>query len=120
MNARQFSFDPLDLEHEVQGERDDDFDAAVAVAAAARRQAAAIRTNALTGHQQTLEGLAEDFAHRVSQPGVTETLIRTALSCGPSTAGQMLLDLIQKGVDLEAEVEALKEVERMVREPEPA
>lgn len=83
-----------------------------AIAEAARRHAAAIRTNVLTGHQQTLTSMAEEFADRVSQPGITEHLIRAAMSVGPWIAGRMLLDLIQKGIDAEAEIEAIKEIER--------
>lgn len=83
-----------------------------AIAEAARRHAAAMRTNVLTGHRQTLETLAEDFAYRLSQPGVTEQLVRTALSCGVHTAGNRLLDLIQQGIDDGAEIAAVKEIER--------
>ena len=83
----------------------------LAIAEAARRHAAAMRTNILTGHQQTLETLAEDFAHRVSQPGVTEQLVRATVSCGSAVAGQMLVDLIGKGIDAEAEAAAIKEIE---------
>jgi hypothetical protein len=82
-----------------------------AIAEAARRHAAAMRTNVITGHQQTLESLAEDFAFRLSQPGVTEQLIRTALSCGVHTAGNRLLDMIDNCIDDEAEIAAIKEIE---------
>lgn len=84
-----------------------------AIAEAARRHAGAVRQNILIGHEQTLSAQADEFALRVSQPGVTEHLIRSAMSCGPALAGQMLLDLIQKGINAEAELAAIKEVERM-------
>lgn len=84
-----------------------------AVAEATRRHAAAIRANILTGHEQTLMMMTTDFAYRVSLPGVTEHLIRAALSIGPLGAGQMLIDMIGKGIEFEAENCALKEVERM-------
>lgn len=87
-----------------------------AIAEAARRHASAVRQNILTGHEQTLSAQADEFALRVSQPGVTEHLIRAAMSCGPVLAGQMLLDLIQKGINAEAELAAIKEVERMERD----
>lgn len=84
----------------------------MAIAEAARRHAAAIRTNIRADHQQTLATLANDFAYRVSQPDVTEQLIRASESCGTLMAGQIVRDLIQKGIDAEAEIEAIKEVER--------
>lgn len=83
------------------------------IAELARKHVAAIATNIRTGHEQTLFTMAEEFAFRVSQAGVTEHLIRAAMSVGPLGAGQMLIDLIQKGIDCEAENEAVKEVERM-------
>lgn len=83
------------------------------IADLARRHAAAIATNIRAGHEQTLGTMADEFALRVSQPGVTEQLIRAAMSCGPLQAGQMLIDLIQKGIDGEAGLVAVKEVEHM-------
>lgn len=85
----------------------------LAIAAAARRHAAAMRTNVLTGHQQTLDMLAEDLAHRLSQPNVTQQLVRAALLCGATLAGQVLGDLIQKGIDDAAEIAAVEEIERL-------
>lgn len=84
-----------------------------AIAEQARIHAVAIATNIRTGHEQTLSAMAEDFALRVSQPGITELLVRTAYACGPRQVGQMLIDLIQKGVDDQAELAAVKEVERI-------
>lgn len=83
-----------------------------AIADAARRHAAAIRTNILTGHEQTLKFAADDLAERMCAPGVTEQLIRSALSCGPLLAGQMLIDMVQKGIDADAELAAIREIER--------
>jgi hypothetical protein len=84
-----------------------------AIAEQARSHSTTIATNIRTGHEQTLTTMAEDFACRVSKPGVTETLVRTAMACGPRAAGQMLIDLVQAGIDAEAELAAIKEVERM-------
>lgn len=84
-----------------------------AIAEQARSHSAAITTNIRTGHEQTLTTIAEDFSCRVSKPGVTEMLVRTAMACGPRAAGQMLIDLVQAGIDAEAELAAIKEVERM-------
>lgn len=83
------------------------------IARLAREHATAIAINIRVGHEQTLSTMAEEFALRAGKPGVTEQLIRAAMSCGPLQAGQMLIDLIQKGIDGEAELVAVKEVERM-------
>lgn len=87
-----------------------------AIADAARRHAAAVRQNILVGHEQTLTVAADELAHRLSQPGVTEHLICSAMSCGPALAGQMLIDLIQKGIEAGAELAAIKEIERLERD----
>lgn len=110
MPAAQFSWNAIDLAEERRGEMAEDFDKHLAEVT--KRQAAAMRTNALIGHQQTLESLAEGLAHRLSRSGVTEQLIRTALTCGPLGAGQILMDLITKCVDADAELAALAEIER--------
>jgi hypothetical protein len=110
MGHKEFSWATFDREHERQGEADDAYDAMLAELT--RRHAAAMRTNALTGHQQTLEALAEGLVHKLSGSGVTENLIRAALSMGPLGAGQMLLDMIGKCIDADAECEAIKEMER--------
>jgi hypothetical protein len=110
MGHAQFSWTSIDRAHERQGEADDDFDARLAEGT--KRQIAAIRTNALTGHVQTLEQLAEGLAHRMSGKNVTEYLVRAALVGGPLTAGQMLLDLITKCIADDAENAALVELER--------
>ena len=85
----------------------------MAIATAARRHAAAMHTNAGIGHQQTLGTLAEDLAHRLSQSGVTEQLVRTSELCGDLMLGQMVRDLIQKSIDAEAEIAATKEIEQL-------
>lgn len=83
-----------------------------AIAEAARRHAAAIRTNVLTGNEKALHDLANALGERLCQKGVGEQLIRSSVACGPHTAGNLLLDLIQKCIDDDAEIEAIKEVER--------
>jgi hypothetical protein len=113
MSPREFSWTPTDRAHERQGEADEDFDAALA--RETKCQAAAMRSNVLIGHQQTLEGLAESLAHRLGQSGVTETLVRTALSCGVHTTGQMLLDMVGKCIEDDSEIAALVEMERRER-----
>lgn len=114
MRHPNFTWTPTDRIHELAGEAADDFDEALI--AETKRQAAAIRTNALTGHEQTLESLAESLAHRLSQSGVTEHLVRAALSVGPLGAGQMLLSLIGKCIEEDAETAALVELERDAKE----
>jgi hypothetical protein len=92
------------------------------IAELARKHAAAIRTNVMQGHEQTLHDLGNALGDRLSDNAVMATLIRTAMTCGPLTAGQMLTDLAQKCIDADAEFEALKEVERMeaARKADPA
>ena len=113
MGHKEFSWTAIDRAHERQEEADDAYDAKLI--AGTKRHTAAILTNARAGHQQTLESLAESWAHRVSQPGVSELLIRAALVGGPLAAGQMLLDLIAKVIDDQAENAALVELERADR-----
>ena len=110
MNARTDPFLAIDRAHELADERLDDFDAALARETAI--QIAAMRSAAVAGDAETLESLAESLSHRISQSGVTETLIRTALSCGVHTTGQMLLDMVGKCLADDAEIAALKELER--------
>jgi hypothetical protein len=109
MGTSHFSWTKTDRAHELAGEADDDFDKHLAEVT--KRQAAAMRTNALIGHEQTLTGLAESLAYRMSGEGVTEQLVRTAL-ISPLTAGQMLLDLVGKCLADDAETAALVEMER--------
>lgn len=110
----------IDREHERQEEADEAFDRELAEVT--KRHAAAMRTNATTGHQQTLEALTESLAHRLgererddSECDILSDLIRTALSCGPHTAGNRLLDLIGKCIDDDAETAALVEMDRAQR-----
>jgi hypothetical protein len=113
MGHKDMDWTAIDRAHEAAELAQEGFD--TAVAAAAREHAKAIRTNALLGHQQTLETLAEDLANRLSLSGVTEQLIRASIVGGPLVAGHLLIDLIQKGIDFEAEVQGTKEVERAER-----
>ncbi len=83
-----------------------------AIAEAARRHAAAIRTNILTGNERTLHDLGNALGERLCQKGASEILIRSSVAAGPHTAGNLLLDLIQKCIDDDAEIEAIKEIER--------
>ncbi len=78
-----------------------------------RMHAAAIRTNVLASHHQTLHDLANAFGNRLSADGVCEQLIKAAIASGPYTAGQLLVDMINRCINDDAELEAIKEVERI-------
>lgn len=86
----------------------DAFDAAVTNAMPAARNT--IISKACAGDSTVLDNLDSHLCARFDGDVVT-TLIRAALSCGAAVAGQMLLDLINKGVELEAENLAIREVE---------
>jgi hypothetical protein len=92
------------------------------IADLARKHALAIRSNVMQGHEQTLHDLGNALGDRLCDNAVMATLIRAAMTCGPLTAGQMLIDLTQKCIDSDAELEAIKEVERMesARKADPA
>ena len=107
MRHPEFPHVAVDRQHEEQGEHDEDF--AAELAKQFPRHRAAILTNALTGHDQTLTLLGETLCDRLSGKGITEHLIRAALSCGTWTAGQLLLDLINKCIDDHADVGATVE-----------
>lgn len=113
MGNKEFSWNAVDRQHERQGEQDDDFDKRLAEVT--KRHAAAIRSNVLTGHWQTLTDLAESLSHRLGQRGNSENLIRTVLSCGPLTAGQQLLLMITNCIEEDAETAALVEMGRADR-----
>jgi len=85
------------------------------IAELARKHAAATRTNILTGNEKVLHDISNDLGRRLNQKGVSECLVRTAIACGPLTAGNMLIDLIQKCIDADAENEVLEEVKRLER-----
>ena len=79
----------------------------------ARAHADATKTNVMNSNSKVLHDLSNALGDRLNHCGVSELLIHAALCCGPLTAGQMLIDLIQKCIDADAETEALVEVERM-------
>lgn len=110
MGTVEHSFTAVDRAAERQGEQADDFDQQLAEVT--KRHAAAMRTNVLTGHKQTLEALAESLAFRLAERGNAEHLIRSALSCGPHTAGNQLLDMIDNCISDDAETAALAEMGR--------
>ncbi len=83
------------------------------IAAQMIRFTRAITHNCLTDTDTALHDTGNALGDALSQPGVAENLIRSALSCGPLQAGQMLLTMIHKCIADEAELEAIKEVERM-------
>lgn len=84
-----------------------------AIAELARKHSAAIRTNILAAHEQTLHDLGNAVGDRLCDNALMAQLIRTAIACGPLTAGTLFIDLVQRAIDADAEIEALKEVERM-------
>lgn len=97
----------VDRAYELAGEVADD--QAEKRAAATVLEAGIVRHLATAGDEATLATLAESMADRLSADGITEQLIRTALSCGPLLAGVMLLDLVGKcifdGAAAAAEIE---------------
>lgn len=97
----------VDRAHEKAGEQADDH--AEKLAAETTRQTAGLRQLATAGDEEVLAALAESLSLRLSADGITETLIRTALSCGPLLAGTMLFDMISKcifdGAAAAAEIE---------------
>jgi hypothetical protein len=109
--SKLYSWASFDRAHEQQGEADDAHDEALA--AETKRHSAAIRTNCLIGHEQTLASIALGVACKIGDDdSMFQQLVRTALSCGPATAGQVLIDMINKEIDADAENEAIKELER--------
>lgn len=78
-----------------------------------REHAVAIRAKAAAGDAETLHDLGNAVGDRLSQPGVSELMIQTALRSGTTNAGAMVLALVEKCIDADAELEALKEVEQI-------
>lgn len=97
----------VDRAHEMAGEADEDH--AARLDAAMTFEAGIVRHLATAGDETVLAALAEALADRLSAEGITEALIRTALSCGPLLAGVMFLDLVSKcifdGAAAAAEIE---------------
>lgn len=97
----------VDRAHEKAGEVADDH--AENLAAATRLKEISIRVGALAGCELTLFDLAELLRDRLTVAGITETLIRTGMSCGPLLAGTVLMDLVSKcifdGAAAAAEIE---------------
>lgn len=85
------------------------------LAAATKLHAAAIRENILTGHEQTIEDITDNLLDRMVANGVTQTIVRAAFVGGALTAGQLLLDLINKRIEIDAENAALVELDREER-----
>lgn len=114
MGHNELPYLSIDRANEDADLADEDFD--IAVAAAARFNAADLRNKARNGDAGVLASLDDELAHRLGGTGVAVQLIQTALAFGPAAAGQLLSDLIQKGVDALAEIAALAEVESRARE----
>lgn len=91
-------------------EQAEDFDTAVINAMPAAR--AKIKQAAVAGDAVMLDTLDDALSLRLVRPGVMGNLIRTALNGDAEVTAKMLLDLINKGIEDEAENEAIKAVER--------
>lgn len=104
----------IDRAHEKAGVQADDFNEALS--AESTLQTAALRMAATAGDEQVLADLADSLSQRLCADGVTEQLIRTALSCGPMLAGVMFLDLVSKCIFDDAGALALVEIERTEKE----
>lgn len=113
MGYRDMDWTATDRAHEEAGLEQDAFDAAVA--AECGPWAKALRQNIVAGHLQTIDMVVEPFSDRISREGITELVIRTAISMGALAAGQLVLDMVQKCIDAQAEIEAIKEVEKRER-----
>lgn len=112
MGAKEFSWNAIDRQHEDEQRALELFDAALIEEM--KRQAAAMRTNALTGHEQTLSDLAKSVRYHLGGESITETLIRTAL-ISPLAAGQMFQKMAEKCIEADAETAGLVELERTER-----
>jgi hypothetical protein len=113
MGHKEMDWTAIDREYERQGEADDAFRARLAEQT--KVHAAAIRTNIQTGHAQTIESITEGLCDRLGRSGVTEKIVRASLIGGPLTAGQLLLDLINKCIEADADNAALVELDREER-----
>lgn len=102
----------IDREHELQREADEDFDKHLAEVT--KRHAAAMLTNARSGHQQTLEDLVMGVCHLMTEETFTETLIHKAL-ISDLAAGQMFRKLVERCIEEDAETAARVEIGRAER-----
>lgn len=112
MGNQSDPFLTVDREHELAGEQADDFDKHLAEVT--KRHAAAMLTNARSGHEQTLSDLLMGVCHLMTGETVTETLIRTAL-ISDLAAGEMFRKLVERCIDEDAETAALVEIDRAER-----
>lgn len=83
-----------------------------AIAELARKHATAVAANIRAGHVQTLNDLGNDVGDKLANNDVMATLL-SAAAAGPLTVGNLFRDLVQRCIDNDAELEAIKEVERM-------
>lgn len=100
----------IDRAHELAGEREEDFDAALARETAIQRSA--LLGAAVTGDAGTLDDLAEALAHALSKSRVMQDAIRGELSCPAPAGGRTFLKLAGECLDAMAETAALAELER--------
>ncbi|NHZ94615.1 hypothetical protein [Massilia sp. CCM 8734] len=64
------------------------------------------------GDVKTLRDFANVIGDKLSEAGVGENLLRTAMSCGDPTTGRMYADLVRACIADDAEKTATKEIER--------
>ncbi len=101
----------IDRDHELAGERADDFDAALARETVC--QIAAMRMAAAAGDADTLDALADSVAHLLGQPGVMQGVIRSAISSPSATGSLAFLGVLNKCIEDDAELAALKVLEQI-------
>ena len=85
------------------------------IAEQARRHAAATLTNLRTGNHQVLTGIGNAALDKLAEVGAIQRFVRTAMACGPMTAGNMLRELIEECVQEDARAAAKRELERFAR-----
>jgi translation elongation factor EF-G len=82
----------------------------------AKKHLDAMRENCLTGHEQTLSAVASELVRQMNQGNRMKGLIRSALACGPQTAGEMLQVMIDSAMRVPAELAGIKQVEHLERD----
>ncbi|MCY0910892.1 hypothetical protein [Massilia antarctica] len=84
--------------------------------AAITKQAAKIAKETIeliqAGDVKTLRDFANVIGDKLSEAGVGESMLRTAMSCGDITTGRMFSDLARACIADDAEETAIKEIER--------
>lgn len=84
-----------------------------AIAELTTKHAEALRAKLATGDATALHDMANAVGERLSQPGICELIVGTAVKCGQFKAGTLFSAVVDECVQADAEREAIKEVERM-------